>query len=84
MKYDYPSGVLPEEVGLVERFERDVLPYTMKHGGEIGEAAMMGDVDAEEIIRRQHLFVGGMPSLRGVNLSLLTAALKRWDQKRTQ
>lgn len=82
MKHDYPAGVFPEERPIVDQFERDVLPYIEKHGGYIGEAAMHGDLDAEEVIRRYNLFVNGMPHLRPVNLRICIAALKRWDAKR--
>ncbi len=84
MRYEYPAGVLPEEVPIVEVFERDVLPFVQKHGSEIGEGAVMGDRDCEEVIRRHQLFVHGMPHLRPVNLRLLMAALKRWETKRVQ
>lgn len=81
-RYEYPGGVLPEERPLIERFESDVLPFVMRHGSEIGESAMQGDMDCEEIIRRHRLFVEGMPHLRPANYRLLTAALKRWETKR--
>lgn len=82
MKYDYAGGVLPEERPVIDRFEADVLPYVQKNGPWIGEAAMQGDMDAEEVIRRYNLFVNGMPHLRPVNLRICIAALKRWDAKR--
>lgn len=82
MKFEYPSGVLPEERPIVDKFESEIVPYVQKHGGYIGEAAMQGDLDAEEVIRRYHLFVNGMPHLRPENLRFCTAALKRWDAKR--
>lgn len=81
-RYEYPGGVLPEERPLIERFETDVLPFVVRHGSEIGESAMQGDLDCEEIIRRHRLFVEGMPHLRPANYRLLTAALKRWETKR--
>ena len=84
MKHDYVGGVLPEERSTIERFERDVLPYVEKHGPRIGEAAMEGDVDAEEVIRRYRLVVEGMAHLREFNLKLLIGALKRWEAKGTQ
>lgn len=84
-KYEYPGGVFGEaETYLVERFEDEVLPYSMKHGPEIGERAMQGDLDCEEIIRRQRMFCEGMPHLRPLNFRLLVAALKRWESKRVQ
>lgn len=73
---------MPEETPLIERFEQDVLPFVTKHGSEIGDSAMQGDRDCEEIIRRHHLFVEGLPHLRPTNFKLLIAALKRWEQKR--
>ena len=74
--------MLPEEQDVVERFERDIFPFTELHGEEIGEAAMQGDMDAEEIIRRQHMFCTGLPQMREVNLRMLVAALNRWKVKR--
>lgn len=82
MRYDYPGGVLPEERPIVETFERDLVPFVERHGSEIGERAMQGDFDAEEIIRRYRLFIEGMPHLRPLNLKLLTGAAKRWSAKR--
>lgn len=82
LKFDYPSGVLPEERPIIEKFEGEVVPYVEKHGGYIGESAIHGDLDAEEVIRRYSLFVNGMPHLRTANLRLCIAALKRWDAKR--
>jgi hypothetical protein len=84
MRFDYPGGVMPEEVPLIERFERDVFPYTLAHGPQIGEMAMNGDLAAEEIIRRQHLFVCGVPELREFNYKLLVKALKLWETRRHQ
>lgn len=82
MRFEYPAGVLPEERPIVERFEDEIVPYVEKYGGSIGEAAMRGDLDAEEVIRRYHHFVNGMPHLRAWNLKLVTAACKRWEAKR--
>lgn len=73
---------MQEERPIVERFEADVLPYVEKNGPWIGEAAIRGDLDAEEVIRRYNLFVNGMPHLRAENLRICIAALKRWDAKR--
>lgn len=83
MRFDYPGGVMPEERPIVERFERDLVPYIERHGSEIGERAIQGDLDAEEIIRRYRLFIEGMPHLRNFNLKLLTGAAKRFEAKRT-
>lgn len=82
MKFDYPAGILPEERPLVDKFEADVVPYVTKNGGFIGDSAMKGDLDAEEVIRRYNLFINGMPHLRAFNLRLCISALKRWDSKR--
>lgn len=84
MKYEYAGGVLPEERPTIERFESDVIPFVSKNGGRIGDAAMKGDLDAEEVIRRYNQFVSGMPHLRAWNLKLLIAVLKRWEAKSTQ
>lgn len=84
MKYDYPGGIRAQDMPLIERFEADVLPYTLSHGPWIGEAAMKGDFDAEEIIRRQRMFVEGLPSLRAFNYEALVHALKRWEAKGVQ
>lgn len=83
MKYSYPGGVLPEEISLMEKFEDEILPYTQKHGAQIGEMAMNGDLAAEEIIRRQHLFVMGLPEYRKFNLQLLIKAMKQWESRRS-
>jgi len=69
---------------LVEKFERDVLPFAEKEGPRIGEAAMQGDVNATEIIRRTNLFINGLPEFRPENFKLLVQALKRWEQRSTQ
>lgn len=80
MRFDYPAGVLPEERPVVERFEDLVVPYVESHGSEIGEAAMTGNRNAEEIIRRYDLFIKGMPEMRPLNLTLCIAALKRYER----
>jgi hypothetical protein len=82
VRYEYPGGLLPEEVPVIEQFERDLVPYVQKHGSMIGERAMQGDLDAEEIIRRYRLFVEGLPHMRRFNLKLLTNAAKRFEHKR--
>lgn len=82
LRYEYPAGVLPEEEPTVEIFERDVLPFVMKNGSEIGTKAMQGDKVCEEIIRRHDMFVGGLPSMRATNLRLLISALKLWEAAR--
>ena len=82
MKYEYPGGVSECEVPLIDKFEREVLPYTEKMGPYIGEAAVQGDMDAEEIIRRQRLFCFGLPEMRKTNLAWLVSAIKRWEGKR--
>ncbi len=84
LRYEYPDGVLPEEMPALEIFERDVLPFVTKNGSEIGERAVQGYLDAEEIIRRHRLINDGLPHLRPENLRLMIAALKRWQAKRTQ
>jgi hypothetical protein len=81
VKYDYPGGVFPEERPIIEVFERDVVPYVEKNGGRIGEMAMRGDLDAEEVIRRYNQFINGMPHLRRFNLKLCFSALKRFEGK---
>ena len=68
----------------MEAFERDVLPYVLKNGPKIGEKAMQGDADAEEIISRHRMLVDGMPHLRPENFRMLIAALKRWQSKNMQ
>lgn len=80
MKYDYPGGVEEWERPIVEKFEDEILPFTIKHGPRIGEAAMKGDQVAEEIIRRQQMFCEGLPEMRGMNFRMLVAALKTWSQ----
>ena len=84
MKFEYPGGVMPEEIPLIERFEDEVLPFALKHGPQIGEMAMNGDLAAEEIIRRQHLFVLGVPEMRQFNYKLLVKAIKLWEERRNQ
>ena len=82
MRFEYPGGVLEEEIPLIDRFEEDVLPYTLKHGPQIGDAAMNGNSVAEEIILRQYLFVEGLPEKRPENYKRLVAALKLWESRR--
>lgn len=82
--YEYPAGVLPEERPTIERFEDQVVPYVQKHGSRIGESAIQGDLDAEEVIRRYNHFVNGMPHLREFNLKLLISSLKRWEARNRQ
>ena len=81
MKYDW-GFVSPEEQMWIEKFEDEVLPFTQEHGPRIGESAMQGDVLCEEIIRRQHLFIEGLPEKRPENYRLLIKALKIWDTRR--
>lgn len=81
MIFDYPGGVLPHERQTVERFERDVFPYTEKHGPRIGEMAMSGDEDAVMVIRYQRAFCEGDPGWREHNLGMLIEALKRVERK---
>ena len=80
--YSYAGGVLDHEKPTIERFERDVLPYVTKLGAEIGERAMQGNQDAEEVIKRYNQFLNGMPEYRPVALKLMTAALKRYESTR--
>lgn len=80
MRYDYAGGVLPHERPTVERFEADVLPYIERHGGRIGEMAMAGDLDCEEVIRRYRQFVQGDPSYRRQCLAAMVDALKRVER----
>lgn len=83
MSYDpegYCGGVLPEEKPLVEKFE-ELIPYFLKNGPKIGEAAMKGDMDAELVIQGYHRFVKGMPHLRQRNFEMCVSALKRWEAK---
>lgn len=75
---------MPEERPVVEQFERDVVPFVERNGGRIGESAMHGDLDAEEVIRRYNLFINGMPHLRTTNLRIMIEALKRWEAKSRQ
>lgn len=81
MKFDYSGGVLQHERPVIERFETDVLPFLQKNGGRIGEAAMQGNVDAEEVISRYNQFLNGMPDYRPQALKFLIAALKRFESK---
>lgn len=80
-KYEYPGGVMDWERPLIEKFENEVLPYTLKNGPRIGEAAMQGNTVAEEIIRRQQLFVEGLPELRRANFKMLLIALQLWEKQ---
>ena len=81
MKFDYPGEIQPQERYLLERFEDDVVPYLEQHGPWIGESAMQGDEDAEEVIRRYRLLIDGLPEMRTANYHMLVSALKRWDAK---
>ncbi len=81
MKYEYVGGVLDHERPIIEKFENEVLPYTVKHGPRIGEMAMQGDIDAELVIRFQRAFCEGDPAWRGTNFRKLCDALKRVEGK---
>lgn len=81
MKYDW-GFVSPEEQVWIERFEDEVLPYTQEHGPRIGELAMQGNKLCEEIIRRQQIFMEGIPEKRPENFKLLVKALKLYDSRR--
>jgi hypothetical protein len=67
---------------LIERFEDEILPFTTKHGSEIGESALQGNLLCEEIIRRQHLFCDGLPEKRPENFKRLIECLKLWEIRR--
>jgi hypothetical protein len=77
VKYEYAGGVLPHERLTIEHFEDQVVPYLLKNGGRIGERAMYGDSDCEEVIRRYRQFVQGDPGYRETCFSHLARALKR-------
>lgn len=79
LRYEYPGGVEPGDIPLLEKFEVEILPYTMKHGSRIGAAAMDGNPVAEEVIRRQRLLVEGLPEMRATNFKMLVSALKAWE-----
>lgn len=81
-KFDYAGGILPEERPTIEMFERDVLPFIEKQGQYIGESAMQGNIDAEEVIKRYNQFLNGMPNYRPQALKFCIQALKRWESKR--
>lgn len=80
-KYEYVGGIADHERHTIERFENDILPYTITHGPRIGEMAMQGDDDAIAVIRYQRAFCEGDPAWREMNLKRLAAALKRVDMK---
>lgn len=84
MKYEYPGGIMDYEKNMIERFEDHILPFTIKNGPKIGESAMNGDAAAEEIIRRQRLFVEGVPEMRFLNFKLLNKAIKLWRNSQCQ
>ena len=80
MKYDYAGGVLPHERRTIEHFEDQVIPYIEKHGSQIGERAMCGDADCEEVIRRYRQFTWGAPDFRAECFKYLVSALKRAER----
>lgn len=80
MRYEYPSGVTEAEKPWVEAFENEVLPFITKNGPSIGEKALQGDKLCEEIVRRAHLFVNGLPQYRKFNLKILIHDLKLWEK----
>lgn len=80
MKYDYAGGVLDHERPTIARFEDQVVPYLEKHGSQIGERAMQGDADCEEVIRRYRQFTEGDPGYRDTCFRILVAALKRAER----
>lgn len=81
MKYEYAGGVLDEERQTIARFEDEVVPYLQRRGQKVGEMAMAGDLDAEEVIRRYNGVVNGDPLWRTFNFNRLCEALKRWERK---
>lgn len=84
MKFGYAGGVLPHEKVTIERFEDQVIPYLERHGPKVGEMAMHGDLDAEEVIVRYNGVVNGHPAWREFNFRRLCSALKRLEQKTRQ
>jgi len=80
MRFDYAGGVLPHERQVIERFEADVLPYVERHGSQIGDRAMQGDLDCQEVIKRYRQFTQGDPSYRQACLDHMIAALKRCER----
>lgn len=81
MRFEYAGGVLPHERLTIERFEDQVVPFVVRHGSKIGEMAMAGDLDAEEVIRRYNGVVNGAPEWREFHFRILCEALKRWEVK---
>lgn len=80
MKFDYAGGVLNHERAVIERFEDQVVPYVERMGPVIGERAMAGDADCEEVIRRYRQFTQGDPGYRETCFAHLVAALKRAER----
>ena len=81
MKYEYVGGVRDHERHLIEKFESDILPYTVKHGPRIGEMAMQGDMDAQMVIQFQRAFCEGDPEWRPINFRRLAEYLKKVELK---
>lgn len=80
-KFEYPGGVLDHERDLIEKFERDVLPFTEKYGSFIGQLAMSGHEISEEVILRHQGFMRGGPDQRPYNFRMLVRALKKWKRE---
>ena len=77
LRYEWP-GATAENIPLIEKFERELLPFLEKYGPYIGEMAQEGHPAAEEIILRHNGFQHGMPEARQFNFDRLVLALKAW------
>lgn len=76
LKYEYEGGVLPHEKYLCERFEDEIMPYVTKYGPYIGQLAMMGDKNCEEILLRHNGFLRSGPEQRKYNYTRLVRCLR--------
>ena len=78
-RFNWP-GATPACTPLIEKFERDLLPWLEKMGPWIGQAAMELDHPAaKEILLRHQGFQHGMPEARAYNFALLVKAMKAFQ-----
>lgn len=70
--------VQPEEEAVLDEFNRDYLAWVKRHGPEIGEQAMRGDLAAENVILRYNAFRGWLTDWA---LAGLHDAIVQWERR---
>ena len=67
-----------DEGEVMRIFNLELLPWLTTHGPDIGERAMQGDLEAENLIRRYSIFTAWKDP---ENLRLLIAQSKAYSRK---